>query len=188
MFRFILLLVSFWSLSVVLFAQDQPAAGKLALVIVEGEGATNNIKLRTSREMIVQVEDENHRPVAGAVVSFALPQNGAGGIFANGGKSLVATTDASGRASATFQPNQVAGRFEIRVTASSQGRQGSLTVSQTNTAGANVPNQHRFLNAKMLGIVGGAAGAVGICRAAHCGGWGSGAGGNAIAISQIQIR
>ena len=32
--------------------------------IVEGEGAINNIRLRTAREPIVQVEDENRKPVA----------------------------------------------------------------------------------------------------------------------------
>src|SRR5690348_13602149 len=36
-------------------AQDAPA--KLNLVIVEGEGAINNIRQRTAREPIVQVED-----------------------------------------------------------------------------------------------------------------------------------
>ena len=62
----------------------QAQAGQLNLVIVEGEGAINNIRQRTAREPIVQVEDENHRPVAGAAVVFALPSNGASGVFANG--------------------------------------------------------------------------------------------------------
>ena len=56
-----------------------PAPAKLNIVIVEGEGAINNIRQRTAREPIVQVEDENHRPVAGAAVLFLLPENGPGG-------------------------------------------------------------------------------------------------------------
>ena len=39
---------------------------------------------RTARETIVQVENENRKPVAGAVVVFRLPSQGAGGTFANG--------------------------------------------------------------------------------------------------------
>jgi len=49
-----------------------PVPTKLNLVVVEGEGAINNIKQRTARETIIKVEDENHRPVAGAVVVFMM--------------------------------------------------------------------------------------------------------------------
>ena len=53
---------------------DQPQdAPKLIINIVEGEGALNNIKQRVNREPIVQVEDENHKPIAGAAVVFFLP-------------------------------------------------------------------------------------------------------------------
>src|SRR5690349_10386612 len=41
-------------------------AAKLNIVIVEGEGAINNIQQRVAREVIVQVNDENNRPVGGA--------------------------------------------------------------------------------------------------------------------------
>ncbi len=68
-------------------APQAPAPAKLNIVIVEGEGAINNIRQRTAREPIVQVEDENHRPVAGAAVLFLLPENGPGGTFANGARS-----------------------------------------------------------------------------------------------------
>src|SRR5689334_10476333 len=76
----------------------QAPAPKLNIVVVEGEGAINNIRQRTAREPIVQVEDENHRPVAGAAVVFTLPSNGAGGAFANGAHTLTTVTDAQGRA------------------------------------------------------------------------------------------
>src|SRR5579863_9420151 len=85
-----LLLASFWIVPA--FGQDQ--APKLEIVIVEGEGAINNIKERVNREPIVQVEDENHKPVAGAVVVFFLPNQGPGGTFFDGTKSLTVTTDA----------------------------------------------------------------------------------------------
>ena len=66
---FLAVLISL-SMSAGAFAQGD---AKLNLVIVEGEGAINNVRQRTAREPIVQVEDENHKPVAGAVVVFLLP-------------------------------------------------------------------------------------------------------------------
>src|SRR5215471_17017964 len=80
--------------------------GKLNLVIVEGEGAINNVKQRTVRPPIVEVQDENHKPVGGAAVIFLLPNNGPGGAFAGGAKSFTAVTNPAGRATMTgFQPN-----------------------------------------------------------------------------------
>src|SRR3984885_12163944 len=70
----------------------------LQIIIVEGEGAINNVKQRVNREPIVQVEDENHKPVAGAAIIFFLPTSGPSGTFANGSQTLTVTTDATGRA------------------------------------------------------------------------------------------
>jgi hypothetical protein len=116
---------------------QEAGAGQLNLVIVEGEGATNNIRQRTAREPIVQVEDENHKPVAGAAVVFLLPDQGASGTFANGSHMLTVTTDAQGRAIAHgFHPNGVQGQFNMRVSASFQGKTATATISQTNVVAA----------------------------------------------------
>jgi len=118
-------------------AWGQGAPGQLNLVIVEGEGAINNIRQRTAREPIVQVEDENHKPVAGAAVVFLLPDQGASGVFANGSHTLTVTTDAQGRAVARgFRPNNVQGKLQMRVTASYQGHVANATITQTNAAAA----------------------------------------------------
>jgi hypothetical protein len=116
-----------------------PANGQemLNLIVVEGEGAINNIRQRTARETIVQVEDENHKPVAGAVVVFTLPSQGAGGTFANGAQTLTVMTDAQGRAVAQgLRVNRVAGRWQMRVNASLGNRTGTVTVTQSNVAAA----------------------------------------------------
>jgi hypothetical protein len=121
--------------SVPMRGQVAPAAGagKIQIVIIEGEGAINNVRQRVAREPIVQVEDENRRPVAGAAVTFLLPNQGAGATFANGGQSLTITTDAQGRAVARgLRPNNVNGQYEIRVNASSEGRTATTTINQTN--------------------------------------------------------
>src|SRR5690348_8350565 len=93
-------------------AQDTPL--KLNITIVEGDGAINNIRQRTAREPIVQVEDQNHRPIAGAAVLFELPGQGASGVFPNGSHTLTVMTDSQGRAVAHgLRPNNVKGQFQM---------------------------------------------------------------------------
>jgi hypothetical protein len=109
----------------------------LQIVIVEGQGAINNVKQRVNREPIVQVEDENHKPVAGAAVIFFLPNQGPGGTFANGSTSLTTTTNAQGQAVARgIRFNNQAGAMEIRVAASFAGQTASAIITQTNVLGA----------------------------------------------------
>ena len=138
---------------------DSPqAAPMLNIVIVEGEGTLNNVKQRVNREPIVQVEDENHKPIAGAAVVFFLPTSGPSGTFANGSQTLTVTTDATGRASATgIHPNHTLGKMQIRVTASANGLSASATITQTNIAGANV-GRGLSTTAKILIVAGVAAG------------------------------
>lgn len=153
---------------------QQPAGtvpGKLNLVIVEGDGAINNIKLRTARETIVRVEDENHRPVASAAVLFLLPGDGPGGTFAGGAKSTTVTTDATGQAKMPrMQTNQLTGQFQIQVTASFSGLQAVLAITQTNQAGGAPIPAHHALVVKAIVIIGAAAaaGGVGYWASQHC--------------------
>jgi hypothetical protein len=115
----------------------QAPAHTLNLVIIEGDGAINNIRQRTAREPIVQVEDENHKPVAGAAVIFLLPEHGAGGTFADGSHSLTVTTNAQGRAAAHgIHLNSVEGQFQIEVTATYNGMTATATISQSIAVGA----------------------------------------------------
>src|SRR5450759_462928 len=115
-----------------LTAQAQ-APTKLNIEIIEGEDAVNNIRLRTAREPIVEVTDENHKPIAGAVVIFSTPENGAGGAFAGGAKTLTVTTDAQGRAAARgLQPNATRGKYQIQVQASYLGVTATRAIKQAN--------------------------------------------------------
>jgi hypothetical protein len=83
------------------------------------------------------VEDENHKPVAGAAVVFLLPDQGASGVFGNGSRTLTTITDSQGRAVARgFRPNNVKGNMQMRVTASFQGKTAVATITQTNVAAA----------------------------------------------------
>ncbi len=155
-------------------AAQEVAPTQLNLVIVEGDGAINNIKQRTAREPIVQVEDENHKPVAGAAVVFLLPDQGASGTFANGSHTLTVTTDAQGRAVAHgFHPNGVQGNLQMRVSASFQGKTANATISQTNmAAGAAGAAAGAGISMKLIVIlaVAGAAAAGGAIAATRGGG------------------
>lgn len=154
-----LLLINLWTAPV--WAQNQQPM--LEITIVEGEGAINNVKERVNREPIVQVEDENHKPVAGAAVVFFLPNQGPGGTFADGTRSLTVTTDAQGRAVARgIRFNRVTGQMQIRVTATANGQTATATITQTNVAGGGgggAATSGLSTTAKVLIIVGLAAGA-----------------------------
>jgi len=133
-------------------AQAPPAG--LQITIIDGEDAINNIRQRTAREPIVQVEDENHKPVAGAAVIFLLPNDGAGGVFANGTRTLTTVTDSKGQAVARgFRPNHVSGRYQIRVQASYEGKTTQTTINQSNIAGSGAGSGSSLGIPKWLGIL-----------------------------------
>jgi hypothetical protein len=101
----------------------------LRIEILDGDDAINNIRQRTAREVIVEVQDENHKPVSGALVIFS-----AKGGSPFGRTVLKATTDSSGRVSANpLQLKSKAGRLEIKVKASAQGRSATRVIHQTNS-------------------------------------------------------
>lgn len=157
------------------WAQAAAANNTLALniVIVEGEGAVNNIRQRVAREPIVRVEDENHKPVAGATVVFLLPSDGAGGTFPGGQHMVTVQTNQNGEAVARgLRPNNVAGDFGIRVTASFQGATASAVVNQTNAlAGAAAAGAGGgAAAATAAGISGKVLAIIGIAAAAAVGG------------------
>ena len=98
-----------------------PQAGQpksLLITIVEGEGALNDIRTRTAREPIVEVDDENHKPVAGALVLFSLDKTGSSYASFAGVPSVSVRTDQAGRAVATgFQTAKKKGTYKINVQA-----------------------------------------------------------------------
>jgi hypothetical protein len=113
---------------------DQPKT--LFITILEGEGALNDIRTRMAREPIVEVDDENHKPVAGALVLFSL-DNGGGSPYATfaGSPTYSVETDAAGRATAKgFQITQRKGRYSIRVHATKGQAQADAVIAEANIA------------------------------------------------------
>jgi hypothetical protein len=112
-----------------------PPAETLKVLVLNGEGALNNIRQRAARDLELQVNDEKGTPVADASVSLALPSQGATGTFANGSSMVTAMTDTRGQAVIKgFRPNDVPGKLQIAVTASYRGRTGHAVITQFNMA------------------------------------------------------
>jgi hypothetical protein len=103
----------------------------LQIQILEGEGGVHAPGARSVRPLTVEVTDETGRPVARAAVSFHLPDEGPGGVFANGLRDDVVTTDDRGRATLRgWQLNRLPGRFQIRITASKEQATAGLVSFQ----------------------------------------------------------
>ncbi len=110
------------------------------LTVVAGEGAKHNIHEKFRIQPVVQVTDENDKPIQGATIVFTLPSKGPGGTFEHGRHSLTLNTDASGRAGAYgIQLNKKLGPFKLDVTATYQGQTASTSIAQTSIAGSKKP-------------------------------------------------
>ncbi len=151
----------------------------LQIDILDGEGALNNIRARTAREPIVQVTDKNHKPVAGALVIFAIQpgsKSGSGLIHHapsasfHGSRTIRVRTDQNGRATAHgLKPNGQVGSFVIQVTAVVGDVTATALIHEQNVigSGGSVSSTHPFLGPHMnvftwtaLGTVAAAATAV----------------------------
>jgi hypothetical protein len=114
---------------------EQAPGGGLKIVVVQGEGALNNIRSHSGTPVIVEVRDAGGKPVAKAEVVFLLPPAGPGGTFFGWLRNQTVRTGADGRAeSSGFTPNDEQGRFNIKVTAAAGSESASAIVSQSNTA------------------------------------------------------
>jgi hypothetical protein len=142
-------------------AQTPAAPTQINIVILEGEGAINVVRQRAARETMVQVEDQNHKPVAAVAVTFFLPNEGASGVLSNGSRSITVLTDSEGKAALhVVRVNNVHGNMQIRVEASFHGLTKSAVINQTTllNAGASTGG---LISGKLLAILLiGAAGAI----------------------------
>ncbi len=155
-------------------SRSSSSAG-IKVMVSRGDGAINRMGQPVAQEPLVRVTDRAGAPVKGAAVTFVVPTLGAGGVFPGGATTLTVTSDSAGEARASgLRANNVAGQFEVRVTASHQGETATLRVSQTNVA--PVAGEKR-MSSKRLAILVLVAGAVaGGAIAATSGGGSSGTG------------
>ena len=133
--------------------------------------------------LVVQVEDQNDRPVEGANVIFRFPINGPSATFAGGKSSVTVRTNGTGQAAAVnWMANGQVGTFQVHVNASYGNQVGETTVSMTNAARVVAEAKkstakswwsHRWVKIAVIGGVA-AAVAIGVVLATRGGGKSSG--------------
>ncbi|MCC6389102.1 MAG: hypothetical protein IT167_00765 [Bryobacterales bacterium] len=111
--------------------------GGLKIVVVSGEGAANQIRTRSAVAPVVEIRNDKDQPVAGADVTFQLPQSGPSGFFNGWLRNQTVKTGQDGRAAASgYQPNDEEGRLNMKVTATFGTQTASVVIAQTNVAGS----------------------------------------------------
>ena len=109
--------------------------GSLRILVLEGAGATNSTEKHLATPPVVEVRDENDRPVEGATVVFRLPPSGPGAVFPGQALSRTFRTNLQGQVIATgLTPNNQVGAFRIHVTATAGNKMGEADISQINSA------------------------------------------------------
>ena len=133
----------FLSLPPEIYAQAAGALGTgtasapkaLFIEVLEGEGELNDVRARTAREPIVEVQDENHKPVAGALILFSLRSGSQAQASFSGLPTLSVRTGADGRAVARgYRITSTKGKIEIAVTATVGALVVTTLIHQTNVA------------------------------------------------------
>lgn len=164
-------------ISAILTAQEKPTPvpgspaavvrrlppGGLKILVLEGRDIRNSIKTKSAVSPVVQVLDSQDQPVQGATVTFEVPPTGPGGTFAAGAPLATARTDYGGQATAAFTPNNVAGTFFIRVSASLGDQKAEARIRQINDKdlpepAAIIPPKAWYKQKKWWAVLGAAAG------------------------------
>jgi hypothetical protein len=111
------------------------AAPGIRLFVLEGEKRPNRLTEGLFAIPVVEVRDSNDKPLEGARVIFTLPgAKGAGASFRDGSLERTFTTNAQGQAIAEgYRPNNVEGKFTVRVKAIYQEEETEIVIPQSNT-------------------------------------------------------
>ena len=141
--RSLLSAVTFWLIFCLILATvpaplaAQDTAPPFRIMVLEGDGAINNIHEVINRAVSVQVADQNQTPLSGVSVTFFLPNDGPSGLFPNGSRVLTVFTDDKGVAtSRSIHFNNQVGIMPIKVVASLFSQAVTTQVMQTNVSSA----------------------------------------------------
>jgi hypothetical protein len=141
------------ALPILLPAQE---SGGLSIIPVAGEGAINNIEKRVIVEPIVEIQDQQGRPIEGAKVEFRCPTSGPSATFFGASPTLTVDTDAAGRARANgLSPNVEEGTFSIQITVTHEGHTATAMMTQTNAVAPGSPTAKKSIFGwKLLAVIG----------------------------------
>jgi hypothetical protein len=156
-----------------------PMVRSLKVTALAGNKAMNDLERGLMTPFVIQVLDQNDRPVEGAEVVFRFPLNGPGATFRGGNTSQTVRTNGQGQAAAVnWTANNQVGTFDIHVTAAYGNQLGETTVSMTNVTriveaekgGQKHAKWYSSKWVKIALIAGGAAAVAGIVLATRGGG------------------
>ena len=100
-----------------------------------GNGEMNDLEHKVMAPLVVQVLDQNDKPVQGAEVVFRFPSSGPGAAFADGKLTQSVRANGTGEAAAMhWMANSQVGSFEVHVTATYGNEIGEATVRMSNVA------------------------------------------------------
>jgi hypothetical protein len=145
-----------------------PVEQSLKILVLAGSGEENDLERRVMAPLVVQVLDQDDRPMVGAEVVFRFPINGPGATFTGGKTSATVRTNGGGQAAATNWMANGVGAFQVHVNASYGNQVGETTVSMSNVTRVSVQAKkakgeslwsHGWFK---IAVIGGAAVAVGL--------------------------
>ncbi len=110
-----------------------PTTESLKVIPLAGKGEVNDLKRKVMAPLVVEVMDQNDRPVENAEVVFRFPIKGPSAMFPGGKTSQTTRTNGQGQAAAmNWIANNEVGSFEIHVTASYGNQIGETSFSMSN--------------------------------------------------------
>ena len=158
-----------------------PVVQNLKVTALAGDQGLNDLERRVMTPLVVQVLDQDARPIEGAQVVFRFPLKGASAVFPNQQTSQTVRTNADGQAAAAgWIANGVVGTFQVQISASRGNEFGAATISMTNVTrivGNEQTKKKSWWSSKWskIAVIAGAAGIVtGVVLATRGGGGSSG--------------
>lgn len=110
-----------------------PTVEGLKVIPLAGKDEVNDIQRKVMAPLVVEILDQNDRPIEGAEVVFRFPLQGPGAAFLGGRTSQTVRSNGQGEAAATgWMANGQTGRFEVHVSASYGNQIGQTTFSMSN--------------------------------------------------------
>jgi hypothetical protein len=110
-----------------------PTIQGLKVIALAGAGDMNDLERKVMALLVVEVLDQNDRPVEGAEVVFRFPIKGPSAEFAGGKMAQTVRTNSQGEATANgWMANSEVGAFQVHVTASYGNQIGEMNISMTN--------------------------------------------------------
>jgi len=114
-------------------AAPLPTVQGLKVIPLAGKGETNDLEKKIMAPIVIEVLDQEDRPLEGAEVVFRFPMSGPGAAFSGGKTSQTVRTNIQGQAAAmNWQANDQVGRFDVHVNASYGNQVGETTFQMAN--------------------------------------------------------